>query len=118
MIVCGKPRIDPKVARDAIDQIRLDRRRTLLPALQEYRERGYRIVGLEQTSHSQWLPEYQFERRAVLVIGQERQGLSDDLLAALDDAVEIPVYGLPHSFNVATATAMALYEYCRQFPLG
>ena len=26
----------------------------------------------------------------------------------------IPVFGLPYSYNVATATAMALYEYCRQ----
>jgi hypothetical protein len=30
------------------------------------------------------------------------------------DVVELPVYGLPHSFNVATAAAMALYEYARQ----
>ncbi|MEM1304885.1 MAG: TrmH family RNA methyltransferase, partial [Planctomycetota bacterium] len=29
-----------------------------------------------------------------------------------------PVWGLPHSYNVATATCMALYEYCRQFPAG
>ena len=35
-----------------------------------------------------------------------------------DDVVEIPVYGLPHAYNVATATAMALYEYCRQYPSG
>ena len=40
------------------------------------------------------------------------------VLRMLDDVVEIPVYGLPHSYNVATATAMALYEYCRQFPRG
>ena len=37
------------------------------------------------------------------------------MLAELDDVIEIPVYGLPHSFNAATAAAMALYEYCRQF---
>jgi tRNA G18 (ribose-2'-O)-methylase SpoU len=40
------------------------------------------------------------------------------LLPLLDKVVEIPVYGLPHSYNVATATTMALYEYCRQFPRG
>ena len=32
--------------------------------------------------------------------------------------VEIPVWGLPYAYNVANATAMALYEYCRQFPRG
>jgi tRNA G18 (ribose-2'-O)-methylase SpoU len=52
------------------------------------------------------------------VIGNERLGLQADVLAELDDVVEIPVWGMPHSYNAASATAMALYEYCRQFPLG
>ena len=26
--------------------------------------------------------------------------------------------GLPHSLNAATSTAVAIYEYCRQFPSG
>ena len=43
----------------------------------------------------------------------------DDVVRAiLDDVVEIPVYGMPFSYNVGTAAAMALYEYCRQFPRG
>jgi tRNA G18 (ribose-2'-O)-methylase SpoU len=41
-------------------------------------------------------------------------GSDSGVLDVLDDAVEIPVYGLPHSYNVATAAAMALYEYARQ----
>ena len=53
-----------------------------------------------------------------LVIGNERTGLTPDLLKLLDDVVEIPVWGLPFSYNVATATTMALYEYCRQYPEG
>jgi len=45
---------------------------------------------------------YQFSRRTALVIGTERNGLTSEILAVLDDVVEIPVYGLPHSFNAAT----------------
>jgi tRNA G18 (ribose-2'-O)-methylase SpoU len=52
------------------------------------------------------------------VIGNERAGLDDELLALCDDTVEIPVWGLPASYNVATATTMTLYEYCRQYPDG
>jgi tRNA G18 (ribose-2'-O)-methylase SpoU len=54
----------------------------------------------------------------VLVVGNERLGIEAETLAQLDHAVEIPVYGLPHSHNAATAAAMALYEYCRQYPRG
>ncbi len=76
------------------------------------------MVGLEQTTNSTLLYEHPFVRKTALVIGNERQGLTDDVLVLLDAVVEIPVYGLPFSFNVANATAMALYEYCRQFPAG
>jgi tRNA G18 (ribose-2'-O)-methylase SpoU len=79
---------------------------------------GYQLVGLEQTSQSKNLHTFRFDRKTVLVVGNERTGLTDDVLALLHHAVEIHVYGLPYSYNVATATAMALYEYCRQFPAG
>ncbi len=86
--------------------------------LDSLKSNSYRLVGLEQTSNSKSLHEYQFVRRTALVIGNERSGLTDDILAMLDDVVEIPVWGLPYSYNVASAATMAMYEYCRQFPDG
>jgi len=84
--------------------------------LAKLRGEGYRVVGLEQTTGSTDLHHYSFEKKTVLVIGSERQGLTEEVLAELDAVIEIPVWGMPFSYNVATATAMALYEYCRQFP--
>ena len=118
VIACGHTRIDPKIARDALQQVEIQRHRSLAPQLRELKRQGYRLIGLEQTSSSQDLHHYQFPRRAVLVVGNERVGLDDEILSLLDDVVEIPVYGRPYSYNVATATAMALYEYCRQYPTG
>lgn len=118
LICCGPGRLDRKIARDAADTLEIESHRTLEPVLKKLRDEGFRLVGLEQTSHSQDLHHYGFARRTALVIGNERTGLTEDLLALLDDVVEIPVWGLPYSYNVATATTMTLYEYCRQFPKG
>jgi tRNA G18 (ribose-2'-O)-methylase SpoU len=118
MICCGPAKLDRKIARDATDTIQIEGHRTLGPVLEKLRQEGFRLVGLEQTSNSHSLHQYRFERRTALVIGNERTGLTDDILKQLDDVVEIPVWGLPYSYNVATATAMCLYEYCRQFPEG
>lgn len=118
MICTGTAKLERKIARDGADEIQLEIHRTLPPVLEKLREEGYRLVGLEQTTNSQNLHHYEFQRRTALIIGNERSGLTDDLLALLDDVVEIPVWGLPYSYNVATATTMALYEYCRQFPEG
>jgi tRNA G18 (ribose-2'-O)-methylase SpoU len=118
IITSGRPKVDPKVARDAAETVSIEAHRSLPPVLKGFRGGGYRLVGLEQATESQNLHEYGFRRRTVLVIGNERMGLTDDILAELDDVVEIPVWGLPYSYNVSTATTMAVYEYCRQFPDG
>lgn len=55
MIVCGKPKIDRKIARDAIDQIQIELRRSLPPVLRKLKTDGYQLVGLEQTTESQCL---------------------------------------------------------------
>jgi tRNA G18 (ribose-2'-O)-methylase SpoU len=118
MIVIGPGKLDRKIARDGADTVRVETHRTLPPVLDELRSDGYRLVGLEQATNSQSLHEYGFVRKTALVVGNERTGLTEEELRRLDDVVEIPVWGLPYSYNVATATAMALYEYCRQFPEG
>jgi tRNA G18 (ribose-2'-O)-methylase SpoU len=118
MICTGNAKLERKIARDGADAIRLEIHRTLPPVLAKLREVGFKLVGLEQTTNSRNLHEYAFTRRTALVVGNERTGLTDDVLLLLDEVVEIPVWGLPYSYNVATATTMALYEYCRQYPDG
>ncbi len=115
---CGAGKVDREIARDAADIVTVTSPRSLPPVLERLRAEGYRCVGLEQTTNSQLLYDYQFARQTALVIGSEREGLPQEVLDRLDDVVEIPVYGQPASFNVVTATTMAVYEYCRQFPDG
>ena len=117
MVVCGTTKVDAKIARDALESVKIRRKRSLGPWLAENASR-YRIVGLEQSDSSFNLHDYQFERDSILVIGHERHGIRDELLNLVDDVIEIPVYGRPHSYNVVTATTMAVYEYCKQFPQG
>ncbi len=118
IIACGSAKIDPNIARDGAEHVVIERRRTMVPVLKKLKQQNYRLVGLEQTDRSALLSQYSFPRRTALVIGHERFGIAKDELAQIDDCVEIPVYGLPYSYNVVTATTMAVYEYLRQFPVG
>lgn len=118
IIVEGHAKVDPKIARDAAENLELEHRRTLFPALRKAGQEGFQLVGLEQTTHSTLLFRHEFAAKTVLVIGHERLGITDEILSILDATVEIPVFGLPYSFNVATATSMAVYEYSRQFFQG
>ncbi|GAB5403111.1 MAG: hypothetical protein Aurels2KO_13420 [Aureliella sp.] len=118
IIHAGSLKVDRNIARDAADFVEVKTKRTLPPVLKKLKAEGYACVGLEQTTNSQSLYDFTYEHKTVLVIGAEREGLSQDVLDCLDSVVEIPVFGPPASYNVVTATTMAVYEYCRQFPAG
>lgn len=53
-------------------------------------------------------------RPLVLAIGSEAWGLSEELLAAADEKVMLPMRGLGDSLNVSVATGAVLYEILRQ----
>ncbi len=114
VIACGSPKIDKTIARDGADQVQIEVHRTLPPVLKQLKAEGYTLVGLEQATNSVSLHDYRFPRRTALVLGNERLGLTEEELRLVDVVVEIPVWGMPHAYNVATSAAMAMYEYCKQ----
>ena len=63
---------------------------------------------------------FERSRQGVIATDLGRAVLAEaaDILERLDRVAEIPMAGLPHSLNAATSTAVAIYEYCRQFPAG
>ena len=116
VIACGAAGLHGRIARDGADGVELEVHRSLPPVLDRLRGEGFELVGLEQATGSQPLFSFRFAPRTVLVVGNERTGLVPEELARLDRVAEIPLAGLPHSLNAATSAAIAIYEYCRQFP--
>ena len=116
VVACGAAGLHGRIARDGADAVTFDVHRSLPPVLDRLRAEGYQIVGLEQTTGAESLFSFSFLARTVLVIGNERLGLEPEVLERLDRVAEIPLAGMPHSLNAATSAAIAVYEYCRQFP--
>jgi tRNA G18 (ribose-2'-O)-methylase SpoU len=71
---------------------------------------SYRLVALEQAEKSIRMPDYAPADKVALLIGREVEGIAQELLSKVDDIVEIPMFGSKESFNVAQATAIALYH--------
>jgi len=118
VIFCGAARIRERIARDGAESVAIEVHRSLPPVLDRLRADGYQIVGLEQATGSESLFRFRFAARTVLVVGNERTGLVAEELARLERVAEIPMAGRPHSLNAATSAAVAIYEYCRQWPDG
>lgn len=79
---------------------------------------GYTCIALEQSANSIPLPDYQFPRRVVILLGAEKQGVPVELLNCVDQAVEIPQKGIIRSLNVHVSASILLWEYTRQTMLG
>ena len=116
VVACGAAGVHGRIARDGAESVEVAVHRSLPPVLDRLRAEGYELVGLEQATRSESLFTFSFVARTVLVIGNERTGLEQPELDRLDRVAEIPMAGLPHSLNAATSAAIAVYEYCRQWP--
>jgi tRNA G18 (ribose-2'-O)-methylase SpoU len=80
-----------------------------IPDIASLRTAGYRIVGLEQDTRSIMLQDYHSPEKIALILGEEVEGITDDLRSLCDDLIEIPMVGKKESFNVSVATGIALY---------
>ena len=74
-----------------------------------------RQVALD-TSGSVALTDVDLAPPVTIVLGAERLGLPDEILAACDAVASIPMPGDAESLNVAAAGAIALYELSRRSP--
>lgn len=85
-------------------------------ASKELKTRGYTILGLEQTHNSTLIHKYTPQTQNIcLVLGNEVTGISDEILQHIDEAIEIPQFGMKHSLNVSVAAGVALYAFFSKF---
>ncbi|MEM7085015.1 MAG: TrmH family RNA methyltransferase [Bacteroidota bacterium] len=84
----------------------------IVSCISELKSDSYHIIGLEITSISKPIQEIECskDQKIGLVIGNERYGISQEVLELLDETAHIEMFGLNSSMNVTQATAIALFE--------
>ncbi len=75
----------------------------------------YEIIGLEITNSSINYTEFQSQKPILLVIGNEQNGISDEVLQLTQKCVHIPMYGIKTSMNVLCATGIVVYHFLTNF---
>ena len=94
--------------------VRLVRHRTIQGAIQELKERGFRVLAAHPGPEAVDFREVDYTGPTALMIGGELLGLSNEALALADERIAIPMVGMAQSFNVSVATALLLFEAFRQ----
>lgn len=106
---------NPKVVRStmgAIFRIKIIECDNLTTTLQEARKHQYKVIVTSlQTENSVYDIKY---NKKVVVIGNEANGVSDEIQNLADEKIKIPMLGKTESLNASVATGIVLYEYVRQ----
>jgi 23S rRNA (guanosine2251-2'-O)-methyltransferase len=101
-----------KAASGALETVPLVRATNIVRALETFKEAGFWCAGLAAEADRP-LQGASFAPRAVLVFGAEDEGLRRLTRETCDMLLRIPTRGAMSSLNVATAAAIALYEFAR-----
>lgn len=84
-------------------------RKEVAEVIELLKEKKIPLIALEQTPEAHSVFSYAAPERFALVVGEERGGVSEEILKEVNDTVYIPMYGTKDSLNVSVATGIALY---------
>ncbi len=102
-----------KVAVGAADFLHIHTVTNLVRIIEQLKKSQFWVVGMSDSA-SQSIYEYQFQGRTAIILGNEAKGLRQLTQKSCDELLVIPMFGQVESLNVATATAVSLFETVRQ----
>lgn len=118
-IIINKTTVDPyspKVIRStmgAIYRTNIIEVEDLKATLKEMKLKGFQIITTD-LKVTQSIYDINYNNKTVVVIGNEANGVSQEILQTADKKVIIPMLGKTESLNASIAASIMIYEYVRQ----
>jgi 23S rRNA (guanosine2251-2'-O)-methyltransferase len=120
LYLCGITAAPPKAAicktaLGAEERVAWEYHRDPLPLLANLRAAGCEIAAIETSPRAVDLFDWRPHFPVCLVFGHEVEGIRPEIAHQCDTHVRIPMLGMKHSLNVATAGGVAVYEILRKY---
>lgn len=94
-------------ATETVDWIYYD---TTVAAVNDLKERGYKIYAIEQVENSISLEKFTCKEPTAVIMGNEVDGVDNEVLKLVDGSIEIPQLGMKHSLNISVAAGIVLWQ--------
>jgi len=120
IILCGITIVPPnkdirKVALGATNSVNWQFEKDTFAAVSKLKNTGYHIMGVEQVDKSSKLNNFILPKKPlVIIMGNEVNGVSDNVIAICDEVIEIPQFGTKHSLNISVSTGIVVWELWRK----
>ncbi|MEC3966797.1 RNA methyltransferase [Flagellimonas halotolerans] len=101
-----------KTALGATESVEWEYKEDTLELVGALRQRGVKIVSVEQAQNAVMLNDYQVkpDETIALIFGNEVKGVSQEVVNASDTVLEIPQFGTKHSLNISVSTGVVVWD--------
>ncbi len=119
MYLCGITACPPhrditKTAIGAENSVHWEYHKNTMDVIQQLKNEGYFIYAIEQAIGSVSLKDIEYPNQPIaFVMGNEIDGVQQEVIDNCDACLEIPQLGTKHSFNVAVTCGMILWDYAK-----
>lgn len=106
-----------RTARNTYNSVEYEFYEDPIEFIKPLQEKGYKTVAIEITSSSKPIQFFEAEnmKNIILIAGNERHGISNEVLALCEKFHHIEMFGENSSMNVAQSVGIALYEITKAF---
>ena len=114
--ICNKNEVKTfnSTAQGSQKWVKLNNHSSSIDAAKKLKKKGFKLFGTTLNKKSIDYRKLDFTQNTCFILGAEKWGLSDDLLAEVDECIYIPMYGMVQSLNVSVAASILLFEAIRQ----
>ncbi|WP_447639860.1 MULTISPECIES: RNA methyltransferase [Chitinophagaceae] len=124
IVLCGFTPRPPhrdinKTALGATETVTWYYKESTLDTVKELKAEGYKVYGIEQVDNGITLENFHFEKneKIAIVLGNEVEGVNEEVLQQCNGSIEIPQFGTKHSLNVSVAGGILIWEIAKKYLL-
>ncbi len=121
IFLCGKTETPPnhrikKASINTTEWVTWSYAPTAVGAIQELKSQNskVKIIAIEQSSKSVQYDKFNYTLPICLVVGNESEGVSEEVLDLADAIVELPMFGVNISLNVMVSLGIVLYQVIKK----
>ena len=122
--LCGITATPPQVeihktalgAEDSVNWVYYERTQD---AVEHLKAEGYEVWAVEQVEGSIMLQDFQPDKakKYAIILGNEVNGVQQEVVDQCDGCIEIPQFGTKHSLNVSVTAGILVWEFARKMKL-
>ncbi len=102
-----------KTALGATESVNWKHFEKAIDGIQDLKDRGFKIISVEQVENPVLLNNFKpnKEEKYAIVLGNEVDGVSDEVIKSSDICIEVPQYGTKHSLNVSVCAGILVWDF-------